>query len=943
MAAIIDLGSAVDGHVAEIVGRGAECTRIAALVNPPAPFALVIDGEAGIGKSRLWAFAVETAVARDMEVLSWTASHAEHGLAFAGLAGLLDRDLIGTLDALAAPRRRAIEIALGRIDPGAPPPEPGLVGLALVDIIRTLAANTALLIGLDDLQWCDPATEEALAFAARRLRSERVIFVLARRSGGRESQPGSLELTFPSDRSERISLGPLTIGALGRLVADRLGTAYPRPLLVRLHEACAGNPFVALEMGRALAARSSEPGPGEPFPVAAEGGPLVRDHLATLGRTARQALLTVALSSQPTPRLLQRVLGAEAIAAVDEAVEKGVIIAEGPRLKPAHPLFASIVYADAPPGVRRALRLTLAEGTDDPVERAVHLAAAVDEGDPSVVGVLEAAARTALQRGAPSVAADLFERSAGHAPEADLRATLLIEAASARVAAGDTDRAAAALRNLLASLPSGRRRAEALLLLGEIVYFDRPPDALPILVEALDHSDGDPILEATVHCYIGGMADSDPEVSYRSSMAAVEILTALGVDADRDLLACALLQRAYAWLLAAERFAEADIDRAIGLLSATGDSYVARRAREIAERCLFHAGRFREARALDEAEYARLADLGDVGRLPPLAQSLAIVEQLMGDWEGARRHARECLELVEQGEEVWRGRALLAQARVFAYDGDLDAARSMALEALAREEDAGDRWEGAIFEALLGFVELSVPNARAALGHLLRTEEYADAMGVVLPSTLRYLGDLVEAAVLVGDLDLAERVLSERLEAVASRIPLPWIVGITARARGLLARAHGDRALAVGLFDRSAEILDAVGIPLEHARTVLVRGETHLHAGRRRMGRTDIEAALGTFRRLGATAWARRAEADLRRISGKTSSRWSLTPSERSVADLAAAGQSNREIANQLVLSVRTVESHLASAYRKLGVRSRAQLVSALAREPEHGARPLDA
>jgi len=486
-------------------------------------------------------------------------------------------------------------------------------------------------------------------------------------------------------------------------------------------------------------------------------------------------------------------------------------------------------------------------------------------------------------------------------------------------------------------VPSGPQRARVLLALGEIVYLESPAEALAPLFEALEHAKGDGALTATVHIYVSVLSDADPAAGLESAMAAVEMLDVGGVDDADGLLAAALLERAYHWLLRGERLALDDIDRATGMLNGAGDSFIARSAQERAERILYHVGRLREALALDEVEYRRLVDRGQVGLLPPIVQSMSVLEQLVGDWPAARAHARECLDLVEQGEEVWRERAEMAQGRILAWDGDLDAARAIGISGLAREEESGDAWESTIFCALLGFIELSEPDPTAALGYLVRANTYADQLWVRLPTVFRYLGDLVEAAVLAGDLELAEVTLVDRLESLAERIPLPWIITVSARGRGHLSAARGEADDAIQWFDRSLDALDATPMPFERARSVLGRGQVRLRAGQRRLARADLEEARTTFAGLGAKAWTKRAEAELARLGGRASSRWELTPSERSVAQLAALGHTNREIADRLVLSVRTVESHLASAYRKLNIRSRVQLALALAGTPDEG------
>src|SRR4029450_13314291 len=285
-----------------------------------------------------------------------------------------------------------------------------------------------------------------------------------------------------------------------------------------------------------------------------------------------------------------------------------------------------------------------------------------------------------------------------------------------------------------------------------------PAEALPLLVSALDHTEGDPLMEATAHSYIAGMADMDPAQTKRSAERAAEILERPDVHPDPEHLACALLERAFHCLLRGEPAAADDLDRGLRLRSGTGTTFVARRSQEVAERCLFHYGRLAEARGLDEAEYRRLVDRGEFGLLPPITQTLSVLSQLAGDWPAARRYANECADLVAQGAEGWRERAVLTMGRVHALDGALDAARALAEPALALQEAAGDRWEAVIFCALLGFVELSVPDPPAALGYLVRALDHADAIEVRLPTQFRFLGDLVEAAVLAGELGLARRV-----------------------------------------------------------------------------------------------------------------------------------------------------------------------------------------
>ena len=915
-----------------MIGREAERESIRRWLDLPRPCALVIEGEAGIGKSTLWDGALEQAQARGDRVLAWRANAAEREMAFAMLTGLLTGAAIeAALEVVAEPRRRALEVAVGRTDPHDAPVDVVLAGLAVGDILRTLALERPLVVAVDDVQWVDRASQDALAFAVRRLRMDAVALVLARRTEAGEAAGPAPTLATATERHESLAVGPLSVGAVGRLIQERLAVTHPRPLLVRLHEASSGNPFHALEISRSLKTRAIDLAPGEPFPIPPQVGPLVRDHLASLSREARRAVVIVAMTPDARFKVLERILGKDADRAIDEATTQRILVVEGTRLRGAHPLYLSTAHADAPPAERRALRRALARIATDPVERAVHLAAVAEPPDATAAAALAAGAAAALARGAPALAADLLERAALLDPDRDRGGTAVLEAADAAAAAGDTGRAETLLRGALEAPAAGHTRARAMLALGDLVYVQRPTEALPLLMGALQHADGDPPLLALVHSYIASMADMDPAAGHRSAELAAAILERTSGPIDPDHLACALLDRAFHALLRGERVAGDDIDRGLALLTGDVGSYPARRAQEVAERCLWHLGRLPEAIALDEAAYARLTARGQVGLLPPLLQSLSVLHLMNGDWNAARRYGQECLDLVDQGEAAWRERAVTVRARLLAWTGDLDAARTLANEALEREEAAGDRWEATIHCALLGFIELSVPDPGRALRILLRALDHSDAMEIVLPTQFRFLGDLVEAAVLAGDLPLAERILCERLERPSERLPLPWVRAMAARGRGLVSAAHGDQRAGVASLDRAVQVFDEeLPMPFERARTVLLRGRAKRALSLRREARTDFDEAWTRFHALGAAAWEFRAAEERRRIPGRTAGGTDLTAAERAVADLAAAGRSNREIAAELVLSVRTVESQLSAVYRKLDLRSRAGLAAAL-------------
>ena len=931
------------GFDGRVVGRDVELERIRLFLTGGYPATLVIEGEAGIGKSVLWEAAVNAA-GESAPVLAWRASEAERSLGFAALSGLFDASLLaGWRERLAEPRRGALSVALGLAPGAGAPPEPALVGMAVADLLRAAAVEQPLVLAVDDVQWLDEASAGALAFAVRRLRSVPIGLVLAARTAQPgTSRPTSLALpdrsplmdSMPHERRETIVVGPLSVGALGRLLRDRLGVSHPRPVLVRLHAAVDGNPFLAQEASRSLASRGLAPGPGDPLPISAEAGALVREHLATLGRHARRAVLLVAMSSEPTRRLVEGVLGEDADPAIDEAVASGVLVVDGPHLRAGHPLFTSTVHADAPPGERRALHRRLAElatRAGRPIEAAIHLGSSVDDRDQLVADSIQSGAEAALARGMPATAAELLERAAALTEDSDARAARAIAAAQHALAAGDAQRAERVLRRLLdEDAPRGSRQAEALAALGEIVYVRAPAEGLAILRSALEHVGEDRVLEALIHSYIVGNADPDLKHAIRSADRAVELLDTLQVEPRPNQLAAALLDRAFQWLLLGERVAKDDIDRGLALLDLSDNSFLARRAEESGERCLWLTGRLDEAMALDEEQYRWFSERGQLGLLPQLLQAMATMRLHTGRLDLAERHTREIEELVESGEELWRERGVMARVWIRAYAGELDAARALATAALARQEEEGDIWESVIYRSVLGFIELSVPEPAAAFEHLSRALEQNDAMSVGLPNVVAFLRDYVEAAILVGRRDLAEQA-TRRFEDVADRLGLPWEITMAARSRGLLASASDQVEDAIPCFDEALGLLEGrLPLPMDRGRVLLLRGEALRRLGRRREARASLDAASQVFESIGARAWLRRVANELARLGGRAPAGDALTVAERAVAELAASGLSNREIAARLVVSVRTIENQLSSVYGKLGVGSRRQLAGSI-------------
>ena len=396
----------------DIVGREEEVAALHAFFERAGegPASIVLAGDAGIGKSILWLAGVEAARERSLRVLGARPAEAEQGLAHAGLGDLLGDCAAEVLPELSPPRRRALEAALllGGDDDGATA-DPRALAVAVYSALVALAERDPVVIAIDDVQWLDASSAAALAFALRRLEREPVRVLLARRG----DQISTLELTLPG-AVEHVSVGPLSLGAVQGVIRDRLGRLVPRPTLLRLHEVSGGNPFYALELARALETVADPLGPGQPLPVPDSLEQLVGERLGALPEETRAALLVVAVVGAPPLALVEAAgIHTQTLA---PAVEAQVLDLAHGEVRFVHPLLASAVIAGATEAERRTAHRLVAAVVDEPVRRARHLAAALEEPDAEIARLLEDAAGLARARGAPAVAAELGEAAGRFTP-----------------------------------------------------------------------------------------------------------------------------------------------------------------------------------------------------------------------------------------------------------------------------------------------------------------------------------------------------------------------------------------------------------------------------------------------------------------------------------------------------------------------------------------------
>jgi tetratricopeptide (TPR) repeat protein len=443
-----------------------------------------------MGKTTLWRYGAEVAEDLGYRVLACAPTSDEAQLAFSVLSDLLAPVVEHVLGDLPGPQRRALEIALLLRESDGGPPDERAIAAAVASALRLSAREHPVLVACDDVQWLDGPSAHMLAYALRRLGDgDRVVVLLARRvENGVEATP--VERALPEELLTRVPVGALSLGALSRLLRDRLDEPLPRSVLLRVHDASGGNPFYALELARALEGRTIAS--HEPLPVPGTLLGLLEDRLGTLPAGTLAVLEAAALLAEPTtPRLALATRRSRR--ALEPAVAAGVIELEGERVRFAHPLLAAAIVAGM--GVQDRARVHRRLATTAPTleERAYHLALGADRPDEGVAGAIQEAAGALVARGAPRLAAEFLDDAVRLTPTgnaAGLRRRLLA-AGRAWYQAFDWERARERARRVLDDAPPGADLADALLLL---VACHEDPGELKELI--LDEARDDPALRA---------------------------------------------------------------------------------------------------------------------------------------------------------------------------------------------------------------------------------------------------------------------------------------------------------------------------------------------------------------------------------------------------------------------------------------------------------------
>jgi AAA ATPase domain len=681
------LVAAEDGH-AGAIGRGAELGAIAGFLDavPAGPSALVIQGEAGIGKTVLWSEAVAAARDRCYTVMSCRPAQAESKLPYLGLGDLFSHVPGQVLAELPVPQRRALEVALLRVEGEGPPLQQRAVSAAVVNSLLILARSAPALVAVDDVQWLDSPSRRVLRFAIRRIAPASVGILAAIRSGGSDEDPLGLGGALPADGLSRLTVGPLSLQAVERLLRSRLHAAFPGPTLRRLEQTSGGNPFYALELGKLLLDQEASAVAGQPLPAPSSLTGLLRARLERLPGASREALLIVSALSRPTADLVRAASAAPEAAAdaMERAAAAGLIELREGSVRFTHPLLASVVYSQASGAALRRLHQRLAGLVVDSEERARHLGLGAEGPDETVAAAIDAAAIRAARRGAPDAAAALLEQASRLTPPAapgDVRRRKL-DAADQHVAAGDTARARVLLEQVLATSDAGTIRARVLHRLswvrGAEGGFSEGP---PLLRQALAEVGDDLALRVAIErdmvfalIQVGSPSEALPHA--RAGLVAAE------ASGQPVLLAEALDYLCMVELLVGNRASAKLLDRAISVDQQVGPAPLLKHPGVATGRfplalTLKWTDRFDAARDLLRSLHTVHGEHGDEGALAPVLFHLGELEYWAGNWETATRLAGECHELASRtGQAVADRRALTLEAMVEACRGNVAVARS---------------------------------------------------------------------------------------------------------------------------------------------------------------------------------------------------------------------------------------------------------------------------
>jgi ATP/maltotriose-dependent transcriptional regulator MalT len=888
-----------------LLGREDSLARLQTLldaVRAGAGGAIRIEGAPGVGKSALLDAALDGAAPAGLTVLRAVGVEAEAGLPLVGLEDLLHG--LDQSDSLTQEQDGRDPVALLR------------------DVSARLAAAAPLVCLVDDVQWLDPSSRAAIAYLARR--AERlgigVIAVWSLRGEAPDEWPGVETLALDELRRED-ALALARRGGLADPVAEALVAAVGGNALA-LVEAPA-ELSTAQRRGRAVLP--------DPLPAGERLQRAFAHRVAELPGATRDALLLAAagapatmVSGAPKPMGGGAAAGSEVTlaASLGPAEDAGLVHLGPAGVAFSHPLVRAAVYHGAPPSARRDAHRRIADAVPEP-ERSWQLAQAAPAPDEELAGRLEALGEEARRRGAPGTAATVLERSVALSPDPADAARRALQTAVAAGTAGRPALARGVLDTVLPTVTDPLAHADVQMLRGMAIHQGgRPREAFALLeaeadaIEARDPLRASALLTQACIALMG----TGPMAGLQETAARARALAPPGADTIPTLLEAEVLVS-----LGEHRAAREMLDRVEPGLAAWDPTAPGHEVLAIDALCRLWMGDHEVAeRALTRLVEANRA----AGAVTPLALPLAVLATLhirRGDLAAAAACAEESNEIAETGlgGGFVATLSLAAVAMAAGHRGDAEACEPAAARMLRLGVEMELPSTLACAEQALGQLALGRGDADRAAVHFRAALDHTAAHGTRDPAFLFSHADLIEALVRLDRADEARPVLSE-LEAGAELTGGSWPRAAVHRCRALLGpEAEIDANLAAAL-----EAHADPAMPFEAARTRLAVGERLRRARRRADARPLLAEARDAFAAAGARSWAARAESELEATGSlpAPAPADSLTSRERDVCELVAAGRTNREVAAALFLSPRTVEHHLRSAYRKLGVRSRTEL-----------------
>lgn len=873
---------------------------------------LLFTGPAGIGKTAIWEAAVARARDAGWRVLSARCTAAEAVLPWVGVTDLLEHCPEQVWERLPAPQRDALDVIMlrARACPGVEPPDERAVGMALLSILN---AGPPALLAVDDVGHLDPASAKAIRFAFRRLKPGAPVRVVA-----------TARERHAFEELRELPVGPLSLDGIYQLVRDRVGTVFSRPTLTRIFQTSGGNSLYALEIARALERREIHPVPGTPLGLPDTLRSLLGDRMRQVGLDTRLVVAATATANRlPVAQF--------PAAALHEASREALVDIEEGFVRAAHPVLASAAYSSLSDVERSGLHRALARESTDPIERARHLAVAVPAKDDSVAAALDEATATAAARGAVDAAADLARLAVERATTTSTRRLQTL--ADMLLRAGDAEGAVTVQREAVNASPRGDGRARELIRLAEFeVEAASWNDAVPLLRRAIAEPGIHPLVAAEAHMTIAAVSYDDLRSADEHAQRAAAIVEAQP-DPDPHLLSGVLTQAAGAGFRAGSGLDHERFRRAMELERRGGTRRLSDRADAS------YAALLKYSDDLDGAEHlltkllAEAESSGDLSSIAYVRSHLPQLALFRGDIATGRELAEAYLTLAEQAGLVMHvATARFLTSLVAAYDGRV-AEAGPALEAeLATAEADDNHWNQQRIRGALGFLTWSQGDARAAVAHLDEWYRLLELIGLADPGYARYHLDYAEALVANNRLADATRFL-DALDVQATRTGRAYALAVSLTGRAVVKAAQGDGGERE--INEALRRYDALPLRFDRARCLLIAGAVRRRARAKRGARDAFLEAEREFTDMGAPLWAGRAAEFLKRVNIRPPSSSDLTETERRVAELAAKGWTNREVAAATFMSPKTVEANLSRAYRKLGISSRAELGARLGRPPD--------